>query len=128
MTSESQVQELLRLFSEAWVQQDVEGILRLLAEDAVYAASVGPEPGTTFRGHKEIAAGLALMFSHDEGAQVALERVMVVQDAAVTTWTYSFPDGRPTQRGVDIWRFRDGTIVLKDAYRKVGLDREPAEA
>lgn len=119
--SERHVRGQLRLFSEAWVQQDVPRLLRLLTEDAVYAASVGPEPGTTFRGHDEIASGLSAMFAHDEGAQVSQGEPLVFAQAAVTTWTYSFLDGRQTQRGVDLWKFRDGKIALKDAYRKVNL-------
>jgi ketosteroid isomerase-like protein len=125
--SEGEVRELLRLFSEVWARRDVPALLGLLTPDAVYAASVGPEPGTTFRGQVEIAAGLAVMFAHDEGAQATQGEPMVLGDAAVSTWTYTFSDGRPSQHGVDLWRFRDGRIALKDAYRKVTLRQEPTE-
>lgn len=121
--SEPEIRALLQQFADAWIRQDVASLLRLLTLDAVYSASVGPEPGTTFRGHDEIAAGLVAMFAHDEGAEVTQGEPMIVGDAAVTTWTYSFSDARKTQQGVDLWRFRDHRIALKDAYRKVDTAR-----
>ncbi|MFC4013755.1 hypothetical protein ACFOY2_41470 [Nonomuraea purpurea] len=40
---------------------------------------------------------------------------------SVRTWTYHLvaDDGSPyREHGIDLWRFRDGKICLKDAYRK----------
>ncbi|MFB4270464.1 nuclear transport factor 2 family protein [Nonomuraea sp. GTA35] len=82
--SETSPRECLECFADAWARHDVGGLLELMTEDAVYAASVGPEPGRTFRGHAESAG-----------------------------------DGAPYREyGIDLWRFRDGKICLKDAYRK----------
>jgi ketosteroid isomerase-like protein len=43
--SETSPRECLERFAGAWARRDVGGLLELMTEDAVYAASVGPEPG-----------------------------------------------------------------------------------
>jgi ketosteroid isomerase-like protein len=126
--SEREHRELLVQFAEAWRQHNVPALLELLTEDAVYAASVGPEPGTTYRGHDEIAAGFVLMFAHDEGGDATQEVAATVGDTAVTKWTYIFEDSGRAQYGVDLWRFRDGKISCKDAYRKAEGPIGPALA
>jgi ketosteroid isomerase-like protein len=117
MPSESEVVALLDRFSRAWADRDVAGVLALMCDDAVYGASVGPEPGTTYRGRAEIERGLHVMFAHDDGAEIDQGAAVVSADRAVTTWRYTFGDGRQ-ELGVDLWRFRDGRIAEKDAYRK----------
>jgi hypothetical protein len=80
-------------------------------------ASVGPEPGTTYRGRNEIERGLRAMFAQDDGAAIDQGEPLVAAGRAVTAWTYRSATGR-VERGVDLWRFRDGRIAVKDAYRK----------
>jgi ketosteroid isomerase-like protein len=121
MTSELSPHDCLARFADAWAVHDVDGLLKLMTDDAVYAGSVGPEPGRTFRGRDELAAGFRIMFDHDAGADIEQGEPVVFGDMAVSTWTYHFvrADGsRRCERGIDLWRFRDGKICLKDAYRK----------
>ncbi|MEV0390360.1 nuclear transport factor 2 family protein [Nonomuraea sp. NPDC050643] len=85
------------------------------------SASVGPEPGRTFRGHSELEAGFRAMFEHDAGARIEQGEPLVQDEWAVSTWAYHFDGADGSQwceRGIDLWRFRDGKICLKDAYRK----------
>jgi ketosteroid isomerase-like protein len=121
--SEAQItpQECLARFAAAWTAHDIGGLLELMTDDAVYAASVGPEPGHTFRGHAELAVGFRAMFDHDAGAVIEQGEPIILGEWAVSTWAYHFvnADGsRYCERGIDLWRFRDGMICLKDAYRK----------
>lgn len=120
MTSETQLRDCLRRFAEAWARRDVDALLALMTDDAVYAASVGPEPGRTFRGRTELATGFREMFAHDSGAEIEQGEPEVFGARAVSTWTYRFPGpgGGRYERGVDLWRFRDGKVAEKDAYRK----------
>ena len=113
--------ELLERFGRAWIARDVDALLDLMADDAVYAASVGPDPGVDYRGKGSIRRGLAEMFAHDAGADITLEPPAFFPGGAVARWTYAFvePDGRHRlERGVDVWAFHGGRITLKDAYRK----------
>jgi ketosteroid isomerase-like protein len=70
MSSEPGIRDCLRRFADAWTRRDVDGLLALMTADAVYTASVGPDPGRTFRGHAELAAGFREMFAHDAGAEI----------------------------------------------------------
>ncbi|MBX6356948.1 MAG: nuclear transport factor 2 family protein [Micromonosporaceae bacterium] len=113
--------DCLARFAAAWAGRDVAGLLELMTEDAVYAASVGPEPGRTFRGHQELAEGFRVMFDHDAGAVIEQGEPVIFGEWAVSTWTYRFAAADGSQwceRGIDLWRFRNGKICLKDAYRK----------
>ncbi|MEU8247258.1 nuclear transport factor 2 family protein [Nonomuraea sp. NPDC048916] len=121
MTSDLSPRECLARFADAWAGRDADGLLELMTDDAVYAASVGPEPGRTFRGRTELAAGFRTMFEHDAGARIEQGEPLILGEWAVSTWAYHFvrADGsRWSERGIDLWRFRDGKICLKDAYRK----------
>lgn len=115
--SEDEIRLLLADFAEAWGQRDVAAVLALMTPDAVYGASVGPEPGRRYCGHAEIAEGLEEMFAHDAGADIESHLPVILGDHAAGRWTYTFDDGR-REEGVDLWRFQDGKIQLKDAYRK----------
>jgi ketosteroid isomerase-like protein len=111
----------LALFGEAWIRRDIDALLSLMTPDAVYAASVGPEPGRTFRGAAELRAGFEEMFAHDAGADIALDDPQLFGDQAIGGWTYTFADSEGEPRlvkGIDVWRFEGDRISLKDAYRK----------
>lgn len=116
-TCEKDVRKLLKEFSDVWRRRDIPAILALMGPNAVYGASIGPEPGRSYRGHEEIATGLAEMFAHDAGADVESHRPVVMGDHAVARWTYTFADGRK-EEGVDLWQISNGKIQVKDAYRK----------
>lgn len=119
--SDARHAELLERFGRAWIARDVDALLALMADDAVYAASVGPGPGVDYHGKENIRRGLAEMFAHDAGADITLEPPAFFPGGAVARWTYAFVDEggeRRLERGVDVWAFRDGRITLKDAYRK----------
>ncbi|MGW0801442.1 hypothetical protein [Nonomuraea sp. NPDC002799] len=61
------------------------------------------------------------MFEHDAGAVIEQGEPLMNGEWAVCTWTYHLvaDDGSPyCEYGIDLWRFRDGKICLKDAYRK----------
>lgn len=61
------------------------------------------------------------MFEHDAGARIEQGEPLVQDEWAVSTWAYHFDGADGSQwceRGIDLWRFRDGKICLKDAYRK----------
>lgn len=117
LTCEDDVRKLLTEFADAWTRRDIPAILALMGLNAVYGASVRPEPGRSIRGHEEIAAGIAEMFAHDAGASIESHRLVVLGDHAVGRWTYTFDDGRK-EEGIDLWHISNGKIQLKDAYHK----------
>jgi ketosteroid isomerase-like protein len=52
MVSKNRAKEILRIYEEAWVNQDIDKILSIFTEDGIYHERVLKTP---FKGHKEIA-------------------------------------------------------------------------
>ena len=74
-------EQVWQRFSEAWAKRDVDGLMALVTDDIIYGASVGPEPGATFRGRDEVRRGFDHMLRHD---QVLREHAGPVVIVAIT--------------------------------------------
>lgn len=113
-------QDRLAEFGAAWAAGDVDALMGFVSDDVVYSASVGPEPGETFRGRQEVRAGFASMIAHDAGAEARSGRTWILGDVGVALWSYvSDVDGREVEvKGIDLFEFDGDRIRLKDAYRK----------
>ncbi|MFN8060229.1 MAG: nuclear transport factor 2 family protein [Vicinamibacterales bacterium] len=108
-------------FVAAWARRDLDALMALVSDDVVYAASVGPEPGATFRGREAVRKGFEAMLAHDDALEVRGGRVTFVGDLGYAEWAYvvSAPNGgAQVVRGIDVLEFVDGRIVRKDAFRK----------
>ena len=116
-------------FCAAWARRDVDALVSLVTDDVVYCASVGPEPGTTYRGRDEARRGFAEMLAHDDALEVLAGRVTFVGDTGFAEWAYVVAapgGGRCVVRGVDVLDFVEGRLARKDAFRKTpgaGADR-----
>jgi len=115
-------EDIIREVVAAWGRADLETLMKYIAEDCSYSASVGPEPGETFVGREAVRAGFAKLLAHDDdGVAEPGEIRPATDDRVVSTWGYRKrgPDGRQILvRGCDIFVFRDGMIIRKDAFRK----------
>ena len=60
--------QIVKEFSDAWGRADLEALMPHLADDFVFCASVGPEPGATYVGKEAAREGFRRMF--DEYHQV----------------------------------------------------------
>jgi len=115
------LESIIRDISSAWGRADLETLMTFVADDCVYSASVGPEPGETFVGRDAVRAGFIKMLGHDRDSVAEPGDVHTFGDRGVSTWGFrrQAPDGRSILvRGCDVWLFRDGLIVRKDSYRK----------
>jgi len=109
-------------FSDAWATRDIDGLMALVTDDIVYGASVGPEPGATFRGRDEVRRGFELMLRHDQVLREHAGPVVIVGDRGFAEWTYEvrLADGSDgCERGIDVLEFANGRLARKDAFRKV---------
>jgi ketosteroid isomerase-like protein len=112
--------DIVRAFGEAWARRDIDAVMEFFSDDCVYAASVGPEPGTTYRGRDAVRAGIERMFEHDAGSTVEVGRTFAEGDRVFSEWFYRFPpeSNQMPAHGCDIFEFRGRKIRLKDAFRK----------
>jgi ketosteroid isomerase-like protein len=122
MTSRTMTTERLRQFGAAWARGDLDALMGFVTDDCIYLASVGPEPGTTYRGREEVRRGFAAMLAYDRRRERHAGTVVATGDTGFAEWSFTetTPDGgRRLIRGCDLFQFRDGQISKKDAYRKV---------
>ena len=106
---------------DAWERADADGVMQLMSAECQYSASVGPEPGMTYRGRAEVERGVREMLDFEAGGESRQGRVWFSQDRAFAEWDYDeiADDGTLSViRGIDIIHFVDGNIESIDAYRK----------
>jgi len=109
--------DLLARFGEAWGAGDVDAIMACFHSNAVYFASVGPEPGEEAKGTAAIRQAVQNIFEHDGEVSQTVSAPVFFADMAFWSWTYRHLSGAEV-RGCDLFKFKDGLILLKDAYRK----------
>jgi ketosteroid isomerase-like protein len=95
----------------------------MTAPDGVYEASFGPHPwGQRFVGPDEIRSALRDMGIGEPGqARHEYQETHVIGDCGFAMWrsVQDGPEGPTvTMHGADFYRFRDGKIAAKIAYRK----------
>lgn len=115
--------DLLARYQQAWSDGDIDAIVSMTPEDGVYEASFGPEVwGERFVGPEAIRAKLLAMGVHQpDRARHEYGETHVVGDCGFAMWTsvQDGPDGpQVTMHGADFYRFRDGKVAAKIAYRK----------
>jgi ketosteroid isomerase-like protein len=114
-------QELLARFDDAWNRADVDELLDCVTDDCVYSASVGSEPGRTYRGRSEVRKGFEGMLAHDAAAERRSGQSWLFGDHAVALWSFihrGHNGGDIEVKGIDLFQFEGDRIRLKDAYRK----------
>ncbi|MER6950867.1 nuclear transport factor 2 family protein [Nonomuraea sp. NPDC000554] len=117
--------ERLAEFGEAWRKKDLDRLMEFMTDDCVFRASVGVEPGTTFRGRDEVRRGFELMLAYDAGFESQGGDAFITGDRGASQWSYSRTDedGRLHQvHGCDFFTFVGDRIRVKDAYRRVHGD------
>lgn len=115
------VQDVVDRFDAAWEAWDLDAIMALMADDAVFE-STGPAPdGVRLEGAGAIRAGWEAMFAGTRDAEFRFEEAFVAGDRATARWTFSWTndDGsRGHVRGADVMRVRDGLVAEKLSYVK----------
>ena len=126
MSDESKNRLVYEAFARAWVAKDIDALMNLVADDITFGASVGPEPGRTYRGRAAVRQGFLDILAYDDALGVHPGKVSLADGRLFAEWAYDTRNAqgkRQITRGIDIFEFRNGQIVLKDAFRKT-----PAEA
>lgn len=113
--------ESLTLFNDAWTRGDIPVLMSFIADECVYHASVGPEPGRTYVGRAAVEAGFRAMLGYDRGSESRSGRCFVFGDIGLAEWSYvTKAQGQSIEtRGCDIFEFEGALIKRKDAFRKV---------
>lgn len=112
----------LAAFSEAWNRHDVDALMSFMHDECVFMAAGGPEAcGARHVGPEAVRRAFAAAWQNVPDAQWRNGRHAVHGETGVSEWTFTgtAADGtRIETDGVDLFTFRDGRILVKNAFRK----------
>ena len=109
---------------DAFNRHDIDGVMTHFADDCVFYTVAGDnEYGNKIDGRDAIAKAFSGVWGAMPDVQWAHHSHFLSEDGTrgVSQWTFraTNPDGTRTEvQGVDLFRFRDGKIVEKQAIRK----------
>jgi hypothetical protein len=114
---------VLREFIAAWNRHDVDGIMEYFDDDSVFLGARGSSiDGERLVGLKEIRAGVESRLEAIPDARwIDDEYIPCGSDVVYSTWKLvgKTAEGESLEvRGCDLYRLRDGKVVLKDSFLK----------
>ena len=114
--------QFLTAFADAWNRHDIDALMSFMADDCAFHAVAGPDLlGRSFVGRDAVREGFQLAWQTFPDAAWLDGDHFVCGDRGVSESTFrgTKADGtRVEARMVDVFTFRDGKIVVKNAYRK----------
>ena len=127
--SEAELRDLVLRFTDAFNRDDLDTVMGLLAEDALYDEFNGKRS----RGHAAIRETLAPQFHGDYGrVRFQVEDLFVDAPAgkALIRWRCLLEKNgkRRAWRGLDVLHVHDGRITEKHTYAKADVPRREPEA
>lgn len=115
-------EKTLAAFADAWNRHDLDALMSFMHDDCLFHAVAGPDlQGRTFSGRAEVADGFKAAWTNFADAAWLDGDHFVVGDRGVSECTFkgTKADGlRVEARMVDVFTFKDGKILVKNAFRK----------
>ncbi|UFS56636.1 nuclear transport factor 2 family protein [Comamonadaceae bacterium M7527] len=109
-------------FAQAWNDHNLEALMSFMHEDCVFHAVAGPDlMGRTFKGTAEVREGFKAAWQNfpDAAWLDAVHFVVGERGVSESTFAGTKADGsRIEARMVDVFTFKDGKILVKNAFRK----------
>lgn len=114
--------EMLQAFADAWNAHDIDALMSFMHDECVFETAAGPDAcGTRHVGRAAVRRAFASAWETFPDAQWRNPRHFVAGERGVSEWTFTgtAADGsRVEVNGVDVFTFRDGRILVKNAFRK----------
>ena len=121
MTRPLTIQDLADTF-DALNRHDVDAVMTHFADDCVFYAVAGDaKHGAKFEGTAAIASAFSAVWAGMPDAHWDHHSHFIAGDRAVSEWTFTGTDAngmRIEAEGADLFKVRDGKIVVKQAFRK----------
>jgi ketosteroid isomerase-like protein len=127
MLKADEIRKALMLWNEAWNAHDLDKVLDLFHEDAVFENWTGG----AVRGKEVLRQAWAPWFKNHGGFRFTEEDTFIDEDAqkVLFQWSLDWPSGEKghqgkpeRRRGVDVMHFKDGKIIHKYTYSKTTLE------
>ena len=114
--------QTLEAFSQAWNDHDIEALMSFMHDDCVFETVAGDQVcGNRIEGRDAVRTAFQAAWEKIPDAQWRNGRHWVSGDRGVseTTFTGTQKDGTRIEANmVDLFTFRDGKILVKNAFRK----------
>ncbi len=112
--------EAVSAFNDAFNAHDVERVMALMTEDAVFENTRPAPDGERHEGQAAVRAFWEAFFARSPRARFEAEEIFAAGDRCVVRWIYHWErEGKPGHvRGVDVFRVRDGRVAEKLSYVK----------
>lgn len=114
--------EILRAVFDAFNRHDADGVMAHFSDDIVFETIAGEHAfGTRIVGYDAVHAAFSAVWARFPDVQWRDARHFVAGDRGVSEWTFTATDengGIIEADGCDLFRFQDGRIVEKKAFRK----------
>lgn len=121
MSSENLI-ETMKAFGDAWNRHDIEALMSFMHESCVFETVAGPEVyGARHEGPAAVRKAFEAAWQTIPDAKWLNAKCWAAGEQGVmeSTFTGTAPDGSRIEANmVDLLQFRDGKIVLKNAFRK----------
>jgi limonene-1,2-epoxide hydrolase len=115
--SVEEVLETIVSFNDAFNRHDVDAVVDLMTEDAVFENT----SGSRFEGQEAVRAVLTRAFALMSPGWFDTDEIFAAEDRCVVRWTYAFRRGEPERgfvQGVDLFRVRETKVSEKFSYVK----------
>lgn len=114
--------ETLEAVFQAFNRHDADGVMSYFSDDIIFE-TIGGEAafGSRIEGYEAVHAAFSGVWAQFPDVQWRDARHFVAGDRGVSEWTFmaTREDGAVIEaQGCDLFRFRDGRIVEKKAFRK----------
>ncbi len=108
--------EVIDRFNAAFNAHDVDAVMALMTEDAVFESTLPAPDGRRYEGQAAVRAYWEEFFASSPPDSFAGEETIVTGDRAVVRWVFNWGTGHV--RGVDVMTVRDGKVAEKLSYVK----------
>lgn len=112
----------LQAVFDAFNRHDADAVMAHFSEDIVFETIAGDHAhGTRLEGYDAVHAAFSGVWAQFPDVQWCNARHFVAGDRGVSEWTFTATrdDGAVIEAdGCDLFRFRDGRIIEKKAFRK----------
>ena len=114
--------ELLKAYSQAWNDHDIDAIMAFMSDDCVFLTGGGSEHfDTKHEGFDEVKARFIDVWQSIPDVRFIKDQHFAQGDRGCSQWVFTgtSPDGQAIEiSGVDLFTFKGGKISIKDSYIK----------
>lgn len=113
---DASTRDVIERFDAAFGAHDVDAVMALMTEDAVFESTAPAPDGVRYEGQAAVREAWVAFFAAAPSARFTTEELLIAGDRGVVRWRFDWGAGHV--RGIDVLRVRDGKVAEKLSYVK----------